>query len=347
MGRPQVNLEPHRDWLIFEYQNDTSIQTLLNILKRDHSITITRRLFYNRLKAWGISPKQTRTVRSKSLEDRLAYFYFEYGLSDKNIYQDLKDSGFEVSRTGVTTARVGLEIYRHLPIPLVHERQQQLRDFFTTEKVAQGITQRLGRGNLYTHMRQRQYNLSRDAIFKVYREFHDDKIQERLKAAQRRRGGWTTPGPNYIWSVDGHLKLAQYGFEIYAAIDAHSRFIPWFFVGFSGLTARSVFAQYMHIVGAYGFIPQLIRSDRGNETVMMATAHNILTQHTKARRFPRQLPRIEDLANGQVPQPEPERDGIIPWSECWSWGKSTHNQRIESWWNQLQENRTLFWRVRS
>ncbi|KAI1818861.1 hypothetical protein F4861DRAFT_544689 [Xylaria intraflava] len=201
-------------------------------------------------------------------------------------------------------------------------------------------------------MRQRQFNLSRDAIFRVYREFHSEEILYRLHKTQRRRGGWTTPGPNYIWSVDGHLKLAQYGFEIYAGIDAYSRYIPWFFVGFSGLTARAIFAQYLYIVKQYGFIPQVIRSDRGNETTMMAAAHYVLSQCAKTHRFPRQLRRVPDPAevDGEpipLPQPGPvvAEDEPLPWSHCWSYGKSTENQRIESWWNQLQDNRTYFWRV--
>ena len=36
-------------------------------------------------------------------------------------------------------------------------------------------------------------------------------------------------------SVDGHHKLALYGFEEYADIDAFSRYITWIHVGISTL----------------------------------------------------------------------------------------------------------------
>ncbi|KAH8725979.1 hypothetical protein GQ44DRAFT_759030 [Phaeosphaeriaceae sp. PMI808] len=41
----------------------------------------------------------------------------------------------------------------------------------------------------------------------------------------RRRGEYIVPGPNWVWSIDGHEKLKPYGIQIYACIDAYSRYI--------------------------------------------------------------------------------------------------------------------------
>jgi hypothetical protein len=38
---------------------------------------------------------------------------------------------------------------------------------------------------------------------------------------QRHRKEYIVPGPDYIWSLDGHDKLSDWGIEIYAAIDAY------------------------------------------------------------------------------------------------------------------------------
>jgi hypothetical protein len=46
----------------------------------------------------------------------------------------------------------------------------------------------------------------------------------------RRKGEYIVPGPNYIWSIDGHKKLSPFGFEIYTTIDAYSRCIIWIYV---------------------------------------------------------------------------------------------------------------------
>jgi hypothetical protein len=45
------------------------------------------------------------------------------------------------------------------------------------------------------------------------------------------RGEYIVEGPNAVWSVDGYEKLANWGIQIYAAIDAYSRYIIWFYVG--------------------------------------------------------------------------------------------------------------------
>jgi hypothetical protein len=39
----------------------------------------------------------------------------------------------------------------------------------------------------------------------------------------RKRGEYIVPGPNFIWSIDGHDKLAEWGFQIYGGIDAYAR----------------------------------------------------------------------------------------------------------------------------
>ena len=358
-----IDLEPYKEWIIDEYRNHATVDSILDILNFVHLIPVRRRTLYRRLKDWAVPRHETRTKPTTELSDRLQTLYYEYGLSDEQLYQHLTRENYTLSLSGLITLRKSLEIFRRWPADVVNERQQQLRKYFNAENDLQGITRRLGLRSLVVHLRQRYYDLPRDAAFTVYREFHEKSIQERLVRLHRRRGGWTCPGPNYIMSVDAHLKLAEYGFEIYAGIDAFSRFISWFYVGFSALTARSVFAQYMHVVGKYEYLPLVIRSDRGKETLMMAAAHYLLSDASKKDRYPRQSYLQQAIAArnrgpnpetfpGNVPQAvaynllhEDAQDGVLPWHSCWSFGKSTQNQKIESWWNRLQEGRTLFWRV--
>ena len=47
-------------------------------------------------------------------------------------------------------------------------------------------------------------------------------IQERRKRSLRRRT-YHTPGPNYVWHVDGYDKLKPYGFPVHGCIDGYSR----------------------------------------------------------------------------------------------------------------------------
>ena len=82
----------------------------------------------------------------------------------------------------------------------------------------------------------------------------------------RKRGTYIVPGPNYICSIDGHIKLRQYGIEIYGAIDAYSRYFPWMYVGVSAATAVSLAKMYLEALEVVPIQPQYLRADRGTET---------------------------------------------------------------------------------
>ena len=74
-------------------------------------------------------------------------------------------------------------------------------------------------------------NIIRDRLFSVFRTLVPDAIERRVRNMQRHRGEYIVPGPNFVWSLDGYMKLSPYGIEIYASIDAYSRYIIWIYVG--------------------------------------------------------------------------------------------------------------------
>lgn len=75
---------------------------------------------------------------------------------------------------------------------------------------------------------------------------------------QRSRGVYSCPGPNFVWHVDGHMKLVNFGIEIYGAIDGYSRYAPWIYVGITARTAVSVYQQYLEVIKKHKLIPQVI-----------------------------------------------------------------------------------------
>ena len=90
---------------------------------------------------------------------------------------------------------------------------------------------------------------------------------------KKRRENYIVPGPDWLWCLDGHDKLARYGIEIYGCVDAYSRKIVWFFVGCSNRTQVSVLRQYLYTVKKLRYCPNFLRTDKGRETPMMADAH--------------------------------------------------------------------------
>ena len=105
--------------------------------------------------------------------------------------------------------------------------------------------------------------------------------------------------------ICGCDKLSEWGFKIYGCIDAYSWNIAWMYVGISNRTAESVLWQYLITCSSLGFQPKIIRSDRGKETLLYAEVHFAFA-HT-----------IQEDPNFKV-------------GDCWFYGTSTGNQRIES-----------------
>ena len=324
MTRPRINLEPHRDLITAAYNSKDTYEAIRSRLEREFGLQVSARTLQRQLLRWQAPRHQERTVHSAGLPERLRHLFFEIAMTDEEILTALRQEGFVVSKRGVVQARRQHGMFRRLSPERLLAIQEELRAFFEDERGMANHACQMGKGSLYTHIRQQQFSIARDPLWDVYREFHAASIEERLQRVSRRRGGWTCPGPNYQWCIDGYCKLAQYGFSVYGGIDAYSRFVVWLYVGVSANTARNVLAQYLAIVKAAGYIPEQIRADRGVETPLVAGAHYFLARQAS------------------MEHPNTERT----FEQCFIYGKSTRNIKIESWWEELSRSRAVFWRVR-
>jgi hypothetical protein len=161
-------------------------------------------------------------------------------------------------------------------------------------------------------------------------ELDPEAFRARQKQYTKTHGrNFTNPGPNAVWAVDGHHKLTRWGFQIYAAIDTYSRKIIWVYVGFDALTSVSVAKQYMDTIGQLGIIPRRIRADRGTETPIIGDLQYELRRQT-------------EFHNGEILECHIE---VFPFDWAVLYGTSMKNQRIESWWRQLQKSCLGPWRV--
>jgi hypothetical protein len=105
------------------------------------------------------------------------------------------------------------------------------------------------------------------------------------------------------------MKLEPFGIEIYAAIDGYSRYVIWVYIGLSARTSISVLSQCLKaFTDNGGFQPRKIRSDRGTETGLLADAQYELRKIA---------------------------DPTVKINDCYLYGRSVDNQRIEAWWGLL------------
>ena len=91
----------------------------------------------------------------------------------------------------------------------------------------------------------------------------------RLGTKRRHDGGeYVTPGPDWLWCINGHDKFRNYGIKIYAGVDAFSRRIQWCYVGNSNRRAVSILHQMATTIKAYDRCPSFFPSDRGKELLV-------------------------------------------------------------------------------
>jgi hypothetical protein len=112
----------------------------------------------------------------------------------------------------------------------------------------------------------------RESLFAMLHLLNPTGILLRRRKMQAKKGEYIVPGPDWIWSIDGHDKLSPFGIEIYACIDAYSRNIIWVYVGISNRTSHSVLQQYLMTSAQLGYCPMFFRADRGSELPLIAEA---------------------------------------------------------------------------
>lgn len=131
-----------------------------------------------------------------------------------------------------------------------------------------------------------------------------------LRIAHRlRRRQYHVRGPNDVWHIDGNDKLLPYGFAIHGAIDGYSRRVLWLEVGRSNKDPVVTASYYLKCVRELGGTALTIRFDPGTENGLTADLQRVLSS-----------------------------------GDCRVlYGKSTANQRIESWWSFLKRMCLSWW----
>lgn len=334
-GRPTIDLADYQEFIINQSRNGSTPTGISALLLLKFQIDVKPRTIRRRLSEWHVVTRP-KCDDNGELRCRIAVLFFQCCLSDKDILHILQYEGYTVTARSLERIRKEMGIKRK--VTSIPENEHEL-DKIVQKELDQGTIQRYGRGNLYAYFRSQMHIISRyeqfimipfimmidnflmrfsDRLFASVRRLDPAGVNCRLKDLQRHRGEYIIPGPNYIWSIDGHCKLQHWGIEIYAAIDAYSRYVIWIYVGISCRTAISALKQYLYTLDTQGVMPQIIRSDRGIETPMLAAAHHEFIKCTR-----------EDASF----------DG------CFRYGTSTANQRIEGWWSQLTKSAIGRWRV--
>ena len=144
----------------------------------------------------------------------------------------------------------------------------------------------------------------------------DPEGVDRRKRRRLKRRRYATPGPNFLWHVDGWDKLAPFGIFIHGAVDGFSRRIFWLEVNSTNKNPRVIASHYLNTVEQLGRVPRRLRSDKGTENVVIGTLQQFFRWNND-----------DDFAG----------------SKSFVEGESSGNQRIEAWWSKFREGGGGWW----
>ncbi|KAJ8669224.1 hypothetical protein QAD02_000483 [Eretmocerus hayati] len=153
-------------------------------------------------------------------------------------------------------------------------------------------------------------HVKRDTVYQILSIADPEGIRDRAAKRLRRRQ-FRCPGPNYVWSFDGYDKLKGFGFPIHGCIDAFSRQILWLEVATTNNDPKVTANHYLKTVKKQKCVPVIARCDNGGENTLIGSLQICLRS---------------------------KHDDKMAGPKSYVTGKSTHNQRIESFWGQLRKH---------
>ena len=101
---------------------------------------------------------------------------------------------------------------------------------------------------------------------------------------KRRKGNFTSKGPNWVHSFDGHDKMMEhqnstFPLTVYGCIDTASRKVLWLRVWTTNTNPKLAGRWYLDHLMEIRTISRMIMLDKGTETGVMATMHAFLKRH--------------------------------------------------------------------
>ena len=173
-----------------------------------------------------------------------------------------------------------------------------------------------------------RYRARRRDVAAALRTLDPEGTAARTPGLRRARiKNYITDGPNQLWCLDGHDKISQYYIQIYAAVDAYSRKVLWIYCGTANRAKYSILYQYLQTVRLLGRCPRYIRTDKGSETGAVAAAQfRLFIEHAF-----------------KEPGWSDAEYEALSLSDCYVYGPSTANVRIESLWSLLRRQTTGKW----
>lgn len=330
MPRPLIDLSSFREEIELCIQQGYTQPEIRTWLSRNN-VRISKNTLSSRIIAWGTSRYARADPNDPALIDAIKSAFDTTQHNDEAIADNLKAQGFDTSTNQVREIRISHNLRRRNDDELVLAAARTQIFSLVQQALHNGLVRCYGRGLLRTYLRiNHSHHAREDDVRDALAILDEAGTDSRRKGPDKRHQGkeYITPGPDFLWCCDGHDKFRNYGIEIYAGVDAYSRRIQWIYIGNSNRRAVGILRQVITTVQHYNRCPSFYRSDRGKEVLLAADAHYSFY--------------IENLkALGICPDDE----DTIPLRNCYMFGTSTANIKIESTWMRMIRHQTKPWLV--
>ena len=157
------------------------------------------------------------------------------------------------------------------------------------KKELEGPGKLLGYRAMHRKVRQiHDLNVPRDLVHAAMHDLDPNGLEARGPVGKKKtnpKGSFTTKGPNWVHSLDGHDKLMGYQnstfpLAVYGCIDTASRKLLWLRICQVTKSDSKVIGRwYLEYLYEARIMPSMIRLDRGTETGTMATMHVFLRRN--------------------------------------------------------------------
>ena len=162
---------------------------------------------------------------------------------------------------------------------------EQIRDAVKKEVDGSGKLLRY-RAMQKTLRQEHELKVPRDLVYVVMQDVDPEGLQAKGGTGnpkQKQKGKYTTKGPNFVHSLDGHDKLVGYQnstfpLAIYGRIDTASRKILWLKIWVTNSDPQRIGYWYLEYLYETRILPWYLRIDKGTQTETMATMHAYLHQ---------------------------------------------------------------------
>ena len=327
-----ASLNQFQEQLIAMKDSNTTYQDMRQWLS-ERGVTASDDTIRRRLREWGAT-KRFPPVTPELIEQVEYLFTHNLKWSDDDIANEIgpDNQGRRLTKRQVKDIRLqhGLKRREQKATPQATMARQAATYTVVDHLVNEGPGRNYGSRWARSHLSAIEgVRTQLSDVQESLRQLVSDRVEaRRRKERRRRREAYTTAGPNEVWSLDGHDKLSRYGFQIYAAIDAYSRKVLWIYCGTANKSSFCVLQQYLRAIRQGGGCPKFLRTDKGGETMLMASAQYSFYLAS------------QDTTPGDV-------DNRSMFRKCYIFGPSTANVRIERLWLQalaecLQSWRDLF-----